>query len=233
MDAVVAGGALRFHLAVQKSRLGVIALMMALAGGRARRRPGRLRRSAPPCFGFSLGIASVFVFMALHRAAARRGSHAPLHYGWMALDIALICWSIYIMRDSSPLWLIWFLTTATAAAFVAGRRAAHAVIVGELRSPTSRCWSRWARIQGLDHELAARRRPPRAALRRHLLHGPRHRRPAREAAARSPRWTTRRAPGWTSSRPRPPSSTAAAGSSPRPTARSSRPTAPRASSWPT
>jgi signal transduction histidine kinase/CheY-like chemotaxis protein len=144
-------GALRFHLAVQKSRLGVIALMLALAG--VARAAGLVDFPVVPAVvGFSFGIASVFVFMALHRAAARRGSSAPIHYGWMALDTALICWSIYLTRDSSPLWLVWFLTTATAAAFVAGRRAAQAVIAGSSLGYLALLVA-MGRIQGLDHEL--------------------------------------------------------------------------------
>ncbi|MBZ0089533.1 MAG: hypothetical protein K8H90_04055, partial [Thermoanaerobaculia bacterium] len=123
----LAGGPLAFHLLVQRSRLGVIALVAAVAAlSRATGMVDFDLRWA--LLGIAVGVASVFVFMAIYRLAARRGWQAPIHYGWMALDILLICWSIWIIDDSAPLWLIWFLTNATAAAFVAGRRTADAVV---------------------------------------------------------------------------------------------------------
>ena len=145
-------GALRFHLAVQKSRLAVMTLMLVVAV--IARAIGMVDFDTRiVALGFSLGFASVFVFMALHRAAAARGWQTPVHYGWMALDIVLICWSIYILEDSAPLWLIWFLTNATAAAFVSGRRAAHAVIAASCLAYLALLVG-MSRIQGFDHQLA-------------------------------------------------------------------------------
>jgi len=144
-------GALRFHLAVQKSRLGVIAVMLLVAV--VARAAGLVDfDDRVVAVGFSIGFASVFLFMALHRAAAERGWRAPIQYGWMALDIVLICWSIYVIRDSSPLWLIWFLTNVTAAAFVEGRRAAHATMAASCVAYLALLVG-MGRIQGFDHEL--------------------------------------------------------------------------------
>ncbi len=71
----------------------------------------------------------------------------------MVGDIGLTCWTIYLIRDSSPLWLIWFLTNTTAAAFVAGRRAALAVMAGSCAAYLLLLVA-MGKIQGFDHELA-------------------------------------------------------------------------------
>jgi signal transduction histidine kinase/DNA-binding response OmpR family regulator len=120
---------LRFHIAVQRSRFAVIALMGAVAA--VGRLTGLVHFDIPWAIAaYATGLASTFVFSALHRRAARTGSRFPLHYAWMALDVLLSCWTIWLIRDEYPLWLIWFLATASAAAFVAGRRAAQVVIAG-------------------------------------------------------------------------------------------------------
>ena len=71
----------------------------------------------------------------------------------MLVDIAIICWTIYLIRDSAPLWLIWFLTTTTAAAFVAGRRVALAVIAASCTAYIALLVA-MGKVTGLDHELA-------------------------------------------------------------------------------
>ena len=137
---------------MQRSRFGVIALMTLVAAiARATRLVEFDVRWA--LLGVSIGFISVFAFMALYRVAARRGWRAPIHYGWMTLDILLICWSIQIIDDRSPLWLIWFLTNATAAAFVAGRRAADFVVAASCVAYLALLVA-MGKIQGLDQELA-------------------------------------------------------------------------------
>jgi signal transduction histidine kinase/CheY-like chemotaxis protein len=120
-------GTLRFHLAVQRNRFAVILLMAAVAAvGRA---TGFVQFDLTAgAAALVLALASPVVFAALYRRGAARGWTFPLHPLWMSLDIVLLCWTIWLIHDSSPLWLIWFLTNATAAAFVAGRRAANAVL---------------------------------------------------------------------------------------------------------
>ena len=120
-------GGLRFLLAVQRSRLAVMGLMVVVA--LAARGTGLIDFDlAGGAAAIGTGIASAFLFMALHRADARRGTESVRRLAWMPLDIILVCWTIWLVRDSSPLWLIWFLTNAAAAAFIAGRRAANLVI---------------------------------------------------------------------------------------------------------
>jgi signal transduction histidine kinase/DNA-binding response OmpR family regulator len=101
----------------------------------------------------AIGVSSTFVFKALYRRAARRGSRFPLHVGWMALDTLLVAWSIAIVGDEYPLWLIWFLISTTSAAFVAGRRAAHVVLVASCFAYIT-VLVLMGRVSGLDHELA-------------------------------------------------------------------------------
>ena len=108
--------AMRFHLAVQRSRLAVILLIAAVAA--VARWTGLVQFDlVGGALLATLGLVSVPVFMALHRRAASARWHDRLAYGWMLLDIGFTCWSIYLIRDSSPLWLVWFLTNTTAAAF--------------------------------------------------------------------------------------------------------------------
>jgi signal transduction histidine kinase/CheY-like chemotaxis protein len=143
--------ALRFHLAVQSSRLGVMSLMALVAGvGWA---TGLLvfdvRRAA---FAYGAGVLTVALFSGLCRRAAARGGAPPLHVGWMAADTLIICWTIWIMGDRYPLWLIWFLIHVTAAAFVAGRRAALAVMAASCLAYLGTLVL-MGRVAGLDQQL--------------------------------------------------------------------------------
>jgi signal transduction histidine kinase/DNA-binding response OmpR family regulator len=102
---------------------------------------------------FGLGVVSAPVFMALHRLADRRRWNLPLHVGWMTLDILIVCWTIYLIDDESPLWLIWFLTTTTAAAFVAGKRTATTVLWASCAAYLATLVL-MGHIQGFDRALA-------------------------------------------------------------------------------
>jgi signal transduction histidine kinase/CheY-like chemotaxis protein len=150
--AVPPPAALRFHLAVQSSRLAVMTLMALVAG--VGWWTGLLvfdaRRAA---FAFATGVLTVALFSALYRRAAARGATPPLHLGWMAADTLIICWTIWIMDDQYPLWLIWFLIHATAAAFVAGRRAALAMMAASCAGYVGTLVM-MGRVAGFDQQLA-------------------------------------------------------------------------------
>jgi len=147
-----ASSALRFHLAVQDSRLGVILLMGVVAAvGWV---TGLLEFD--PLLGaasIAAGALSTVVFKVLYRRAAARDRRPPLHRAWLGVDIVLICWSIWITGDRYPLWLIWFLIAATAAAFVEGRRAAM-LVEGASSVAYLATLVAMGRIRGLDAELA-------------------------------------------------------------------------------
>ena len=144
--------ALRFNLAVQRSRFGVMLLMAAVVtvAWTTGVIEFDLLSGALAC---GLGLASVPVFMELQRRARSARAQLRINAGWMIADIGIICWTIYLIRDSSPLWLIWFLSNTTAAAFVAGRRAALAVMTGSCAAYLLLLVA-MGKITGLDHELA-------------------------------------------------------------------------------
>jgi len=122
---------LRFHLAAQRNRLVVMILMGGIAA--AARLLGMIDFPWPGWWAILLaGTGSVGIFMLLHRRADARGGSRYLHLGWLSLDLVLITASIWLIHDASPLWLIWYLTTATAAAFVAGRHTANFFIAASV-----------------------------------------------------------------------------------------------------
>ena len=148
----VPDAALRFHLAVQGSRFAVMTLMAAVAG--VGQLTGLLHFDlAVGAVAYATGIASVAVFRALYRHTASRGAVARLHPAWMTVDTVLICWSIWITDDQYPLWLIWFLIHTAAAAFVAGRRAAHAVLAVSSLAYLATL-AVMGRVTGFDSQLA-------------------------------------------------------------------------------
>jgi signal transduction histidine kinase/CheY-like chemotaxis protein len=149
--AVPETATLRFHLAVQSSRLAVMSLMAVVAG--VGWLTGLLDFDARwAALAYGSGALSCGVFAALYRRAYAHGGAPPPHGAWMAADTLIICWTIWIMGDQYPLWLIWFLIHTTAAAFVAGRRAALVVMAascaGYLATLTG-----MGRIAGFDQQL--------------------------------------------------------------------------------
>jgi len=144
--------ALRFYLAAQSNRLLVQTLMASVAavGWLTGLIHFDLVRGAA---AYLTGAASALVLAALARMAADRGRALPPHAIWMTLDLLLVSWTVYIIRDEYPLWLIWYVISTTAAAFIAGRRAAHAVLAGSIV-----CYLGTlvllGKIGGFDHELA-------------------------------------------------------------------------------
>ncbi len=144
---------LRFHLAVQRNRLAVMLLMGGLA-------------AVGKYLGFldfswwiwgllvSVCVASFAIVSALYRRHPSVSDRSSLDLGWMTFDIALISGSVWAIRDSSSLWLIWYLTNACAAAFISGRRAAHYVLAASGAAYLLVLVS-LGRIRGLDAELVA------------------------------------------------------------------------------
>jgi signal transduction histidine kinase/CheY-like chemotaxis protein len=144
--------ATRYNLAVQRSRLGVM-LVMALVVIVARLTGVLEFDLLGGSLACAIGLASVPVFMLLQKRARSAEAQRRINVGWMVCDIGLTCWTIYLIRDSSPLWLMWFLTNTTAAAFVAGRRAAVGVMAGSCAAYLVLLVG-MGKITGLDHELA-------------------------------------------------------------------------------
>ncbi len=148
----VDANAVRYNLAVQRSRLGVMLVMagVVLVAFMTGVLQFDLVGGAAAC---ALGLASVPVFMLLQQRAKSEEAQRRINVAWMAGDIGLTCWTIYLIRDASPLWLIWFLTNTTAAAFVAGRRAALGVMTGSCVAYLALLVA-MGKIGGFDHELA-------------------------------------------------------------------------------
>jgi signal transduction histidine kinase/CheY-like chemotaxis protein len=145
-------GALRFQLTVQRSRLAAM-LMMGLVAAVARAAGIVQFDLVGAGLALLLGVSSVFLCRAIYRLAARRGRRWPLHHGWMAFDLLLICWTIWLVHDSMPLWMIWLLTNTAAAAFVAGRRAARVVMWASVVAYLATLVL-MGEIRGLDRQLA-------------------------------------------------------------------------------
>jgi len=143
---------LRYNLAVQRSRLGVLLLMAAVV--LVARTTGLVQFDLMGgAVVWSLSVASVPLLMILQRRARSARTASRLNTSWMIADIGNICWTIFLIRDSSPLWLIWFLTNTSAAAFVAGRRAALAVMTASSVAYLLLLVG-MGKITGLDRELA-------------------------------------------------------------------------------
>jgi len=148
----VDANATRFNLAVQRSRLSVMLVMAGVVV--VAWTTGVLQFDVVGgVIAAGLGLVSVPILMFLQRRAQSAETQFRLNVAWMAGDIGLTCWTIYLIRDASPLWLIWFLTNTTAAAFVAGRRAALAVMTASSAAYLLLLVG-MGKIQGLDHELA-------------------------------------------------------------------------------
>lgn len=113
-----------FHRMVQRSRMGAMFVLAAVAA--LARATGIIDFDDLAAVAiFLIGIGSGPALLRLHRLLLDRGRVWNLHVAWISLDLLLVTWMIYLVRDASPLWLIWYLTNTAAAAFVLGRRAAH------------------------------------------------------------------------------------------------------------
>jgi signal transduction histidine kinase/CheY-like chemotaxis protein len=114
---------LRFDLAIQRNHLFVYTL-------------GFLTGVAGMAFGvFPLNRAAAIGIYAASCASAvtltflyRRGiDRRWLNPVWMAVDIALVTIGVYASGGIGSPWYIWYIASATAAAFASGRTAAYAV----------------------------------------------------------------------------------------------------------
>ncbi|MEO7795169.1 MAG: hypothetical protein ABIV06_10385, partial [Thermoanaerobaculia bacterium] len=98
----VDANAVRYNLAVQRSRLGVMLVMAGVVI--VARTTGMLDfdllGGSSAC---ALGLLSVPLFMYLQRRAQSAEAQRRLNVAWMAGDIGLTCWTIYLIDDSSPL----------------------------------------------------------------------------------------------------------------------------------
>jgi len=118
----------RFWLAVQKSR--VIIYVLAFGTAAIGRLLGMLRFPWLPGFlAFGLGASSVLVFTSLHRRGIEKVGGVPLYWGWMAIDVGVITWGVYISGGSASPFYVWYLANAAAAAFVGGTSGMLAVLV--------------------------------------------------------------------------------------------------------
>ncbi len=142
---------LSFHRGVQRSRLTVMLVLgtvavLASAFGAVQFDP----RAASVILLIGLGSAPLLLW--LYRWTVRRNLSWNLHPIWIGLDIILISWMIYLVDDTAPLWLIWYLANTSAAAFVLGRRAAEWVM-GISAAAYLAVLVALNKIQGLDAEL--------------------------------------------------------------------------------
>ncbi len=142
-------GYVRFQLAIQKTRAAVYTLGFLIAllfrqAGVLDATPGSILAV------FLAALATVFLFTAVYRRG-RTGGWRPEPF-WLACDILLITWGIFISGGIRSEWFLWYIANAGAAAFVAGRRGA--LLVG------SACTAAYlsllagmGQIHGLDHTL--------------------------------------------------------------------------------
>jgi signal transduction histidine kinase/DNA-binding response OmpR family regulator len=142
----------RFNLSVQRNRAAVFTLLGAAA--MVARAAGEVEFDLLPAFAaYAFALLTIGVFVALYRLDVERRWGVRLHPWWLGCDVLLSTYIVSITHGSSGLWLLWYLANVSAAAFVAGRRAAVwtgvacvaaylglLVAVGEIR--------------GLDHGLA-------------------------------------------------------------------------------
>src|SRR6185295_17643832 len=89
------------------------------------------------------------VLVWIYRRNLGRRLGIRLEPAWMAVDVVLITYGVYVTGGAASPFFIWYLASASAAAFVAGRRAAFAVGVA-----STLCYlgvlTLMGQIQGLD-----------------------------------------------------------------------------------
>ena len=114
------GPPLRFQLAVQRSRM--VVYTVGWFSGLAADLGGVLH--ADHVQGVSL-VMVAYLSGALFAQAYRRGLDRRLGFDlapfWLGLDVLLTSWGVSLTGGASSPWFIWYLATASAAAFVLGR----------------------------------------------------------------------------------------------------------------
>jgi len=113
----------RFDLALQRSHLYVYTAATVTGLIAARLHVFELRFSIAAT-GWVIACTSALIFHELYRRGVSRQILNPL---WLVVDIALVDAGIYATGGIHSPWFIWFLPIAAAAAFAAGKRAAHIV----------------------------------------------------------------------------------------------------------
>ncbi len=140
-----------FHLKVQRNRLAVMVLMAGFAA--VGKLAGAFDFQWPLwLLVFSLGVLSVLGFSLHYRRAELVAPRERLDLAWLLFDVGLTSAAIYILHDQAPLWLLWYMTSAAAAAFSTGRQTAH-VVIGASCAAYLGTLTLLGRIQGLDPEL--------------------------------------------------------------------------------
>ncbi|HEX2123615.1 MAG TPA: response regulator [Thermoanaerobaculia bacterium] len=112
---------LRFDLAIQRNHLLVytLGLLTGLAGYALGVFPLRLDLALGI---WALSCASAIAMYFLYRAGIDRRRLAPL---WIANDILFVTVGVYASGGVSSPWFIWYLASATVAAFAVGKTAAY------------------------------------------------------------------------------------------------------------
>ena len=117
---------LRFDLNVQRSHFFVfiLAFLTSLVGKGLGAFPMNLGTAVVV---LAVSCTSTSIFYALFRAGVDRRILNPL---WMTADILLATFGVYASGGIHSPWFIWYIATATAAAFSSGRTAANLVSAG-------------------------------------------------------------------------------------------------------
>jgi signal transduction histidine kinase/DNA-binding response OmpR family regulator len=117
---------LRFDLNVQRSHYFVflLAFLTSLVGKGLGAFPMNLSTAV---LVLLVSCTSTSIFYALFQAGLERRILNPL---WMTADILLATFGVYASGGIHSPWFIWYISTATAAAFASGRRAALLVSAG-------------------------------------------------------------------------------------------------------
>ncbi len=117
---------LRFALALQRTRLAVYSLAaLAAVGGKW---IGVIQASWSQGLPLLLvGLGSCLLFAWAYRR--RFDAFVPLRPLWMATDVVVVTWGVWITGGLHSPWFVWYLSNTGAAAFAAGLRAAALVAV--------------------------------------------------------------------------------------------------------
>jgi signal transduction histidine kinase/DNA-binding response OmpR family regulator len=151
-----------FHLKLQQTRLAGMLLMAAF--GALAKLAGNVEFTWTAWLLFlSIAVASVVGFTLYYQHARRPGARPAIDLGWQLFDVGLTSSVIYMLGDASPLWMIWYVATAAAAAFSTGRLAAR-VVIGASCAAYLATLALLGRISGFDAALGE------AALRLGLLY---------------------------------------------------------------
>ncbi len=117
-----------FEVLVQKSR--ALVYTVAVAVGFAGRALGVVHFSWLSGLAiFLVADGSALLFAWLARRGVRRLLGIPTTWTWMAADVAIITWAVAISGGAASFWVVFYLTNAAAATYVAGWRAMIVVML--------------------------------------------------------------------------------------------------------